>query len=95
MRYRSTLAALAGQLEELASAWRSPPRGDRSYAELVDRSDDVGPAGYRFSSDGQRALALALTRLLVEAGERSEESETPVDRGSPRPEPVARIVPGD
>jgi predicted acylesterase/phospholipase RssA len=95
VRYRSTLAALAGQLEELASAWRSPPHGDRSYAELVDRSDDVGPAGYRFSSDGQRALALALTRLLVEAGERSEASETPVDRGSPRPEPVARIVPGD
>jgi hypothetical protein len=55
----------------------------------------VGPAGYRFSSDGQRALALALTRLLAEAGERSKEAETPVDRGSPRPEPVARIVPGD
>ena len=95
VRYRSTLTALAAQLEELASAWRAAAPGDRSYAELVDRPDDVGPAGYRFSSDGQRALALALTRLLAEAGERSEEAETPVDRGSPRPEPVARIVPGD
>jgi predicted acylesterase/phospholipase RssA len=95
VRYRSTLTALAAQLEELASAWRAPAPGDRSYAELVDRPDDVGPAGYRFSSDGQRALALALTRLLAEAGERSDEAETPVDRGSPRPEPVARIVPGD
>ena len=66
-----------------------------AYAELVDRPDDVAPAGYRFTSDGQRALALALTQLLAEAGERSEESDTPVDRGSPRPEPVARIMPGD
>ena len=95
VRYRSTLTALAAQLEELGRAWRTPPDGGRSYAELVDRPDDVGPAGYRFASDGQRALALALTHLLAEAGERSEESETPVDRGSPRPEPVARIVPGD
>jgi predicted acylesterase/phospholipase RssA len=95
VRYRSTLAALAAQLEEFASAWRAPAPGDRSYAELVDRPDDVGPAGYRLASDGQRALALALTQLLAEAGERSAESETPVDRGSPRPEPVARIVPGD
>jgi predicted acylesterase/phospholipase RssA len=95
VRYRSALAALAAQLEELSSAWRWTPPGDRSYAELVDRPDDVGPAGYRFTSGGQRALALALTQLLVEAGERSEESATPIDRGSPRPEPVARIVPGD
>ncbi len=95
VRYRSTLTALAAQLEELGRAWRTPPDGGRSYAELVDRPDDVGPAGYRFTSDGQRALALALTHLLAEVGERSEESETPVDRGSPRPEPVARIVPGD
>jgi hypothetical protein len=95
VRYRSTLAALAAQLEELSRAWRTTPAGDRSYAELVDRPADVGPAGYRFSSGGQRALALALTELLAEAGERSEESETPVDRGSPRPQPVARIVPGD
>ena len=57
--------------------------------------DSPCPAGYRLASDGQRAIALALTQLLTEAGERSEESETPVDRGSPRPEPVARIVPGD
>ena len=95
VRYRSTLTALATQLEELSGAWRSAADGDRSYAELVDRPDDVGPAGYRFTSDGQRALALALTHLLAEVGERAEESETPVDRGSPRPEPVARIVPGD
>ena len=92
VRYRSTLTALAAQLEELGRAWRTPPDGGRSYAELGDRPDDVGPAGYRFTSD---ALALALTHLLAEVGERSEESETPVDRGSPRPEPVARIVPGD
>ena len=43
----------------------------------------------------QRALALTLTELLAEAGDRSETAETPVDRGSPRPEPVSRIVPGD
>jgi hypothetical protein len=36
-----------------------------------------------------------LAELLAEAGDRSETSDTPVDRGSPRPEPVSRIVPGD
>ncbi len=95
VRYRSTLTALTEQLEALGRAWRAEADGERSYRELVDRGDDVGPSGYRFASDAQRALALALTGLLAEAGERSEEAETGVDRGSPRPEPVARIVPGD
>jgi len=95
VRYRSTLTALAEQLERFGTAWRETPEGERSYAELVDRPDDVGPDGYRFVSDGQRALALSLAGLLAEAGDRSETSDTPVDRGSPRPEPVSRIVPGD
>jgi predicted acylesterase/phospholipase RssA len=95
VRYRSTLTALAEQLEALGRAWRATPDGGRSYRELADRGDDVGPSGYRFASHAQRALALALTDLLAEAGERSEEAETGVDRGSPRPEPVARVVPGD
>jgi len=93
--YRSSLTALAGQLERFARAWRETPEGERSYRELVDRGDDVGPAGYRLATDAQRALAVALSELLAEAGERSEEAETPIDRGSPRPEPVARIVPAD
>jgi hypothetical protein len=95
VRYRSTLAALAEQLERLARTWRETPEGERSYRELVERNSEVGPSGYRFASDGQRALALALTELLAEAGDRSEGAETPVDDGSPRPRPVARIVPRD
>ncbi len=95
VRYRSTVAALAEQLERFGRAWRSDPVGERSYRELVDRGGEVGPAGYRLASDAQRALALAITELLAEAGERSEEADTPLDRGAPRPEPVARIVPGD
>ena len=95
VRYRSTLAALAEQLERLAQAWQETPDGERSYRELVDRGGDVGPAGYRFASEEQRALALTLTELLAEAGSRSADAETPLDRGSPRPEAVARIVPGD
>ena len=95
VRYRSALTALAGQLERFGEAWRTTVEGDRSYRELVDRGGDVGPAGYRLASDGQRALALALTELLAEVGERSQDAEVGVDRGSPRPEPVARIVPGD
>ena len=75
VRYRSTLTALAEQLEALAQAWRAEPDGGRSYRELVDRGGDVGPSGYRFASDAQRALALGLTELLAKAGERSEEAE--------------------
>ena len=55
----------------------------------------MGPAGYRFASEEQRALALTLTELLAAAGSRSADAEAPLDRGSPRPEAVARIVPGD
>lgn len=95
VRYRSALTALAAQLERFGRAWRDAPEGERSYRELVDRGDDVGPSGYRFATDAQRALAVALTELLAEAGERAEDAETPVGQGSPRPEPVARIVPGD
>jgi hypothetical protein len=95
VRYRSALTALAAQLERFGDAWREAPSGERSYPELVDRAADVGPDGYRFASDGQRALALTLAELLAEAGDRSATSDTPADRGSPRPEPVSRIVPGD
>jgi predicted acylesterase/phospholipase RssA len=95
VRYRSALAALATELEELARAWRTHTAGERTYPELVDRPDDVGPSGYRLASGEQRALALALTELLVEAGDRAEEGPGSVARGAPRPQPVARIVPPD
>jgi predicted acylesterase/phospholipase RssA len=93
VRYRSALAALAEQLELFGRAWRDTPAEGRSYRELVDRGEDAGPAGYRLTSDAQRALALSLTELLAEVGERSEEAEGGVDHGAPRPPPVARIVP--
>ena len=96
VRYRSALAAIAEQLERLGRAWRADPEaGDRSFRELVDRGDDVGPAGYRLRSQAQRSLALSLTELLAEVGERSEEAETGVGDGAPRPAPIARIVPRD
>jgi hypothetical protein len=95
VRYRSAVTALAGQLEQFAHAWQTETGGERSYRELLDRPDDVGPAGYRLSSDEQRALLLVLTELLVAAGERAEQGPGDVARGSPRPEPVARIVPAD
>jgi predicted acylesterase/phospholipase RssA len=95
VRYRSALTAIAAQLEQFERAWRSHSDGERSYAELVDRPADVGPAGYRLASAEQRALVLALTELLVAAGARSELGPGDVALGSPRPEPVARIVPSD
>jgi predicted acylesterase/phospholipase RssA len=94
VRYRSALAALADLLEQLAAAWHEDPEGERSYRELVERAEDAGPAGYRFTSEAQRQLALALTELLTEAGALAERGPGSVARGAPRPEPVARIVPG-
>ena len=95
VRYRSALAAIAAQLEQFERAWHTHTDGERSYAELVDRPDDVGPAGYRLASAEQRALVLALTELLAAAGTRAELGPSDVALGSPRPEPVARIVPSD
>jgi len=95
VRYRSALAAIAGQLEQFGHAWRETPVGERSYRELVDRGDDVGPAGYRLASGDHRALALALSELLAEVGDRAEHGPGDVGDGAPRPTPVARIVPGD
>jgi hypothetical protein len=95
VRYRSAIAAIAAQLEQFERAWQTHGDDERSYAELVDRPDDVGPAGYRLTSAEQRALLLALTELLAAAGARSEAGPGDVALGSPRPEPVARIVPSD
>jgi predicted acylesterase/phospholipase RssA len=95
VRYRSALAALAEQLEEFGAAWRETPESERSYRELVERAEAVGPAGYRLTSQDQRALALALSDLLAQVGERAEQGPGDVRRGAPRPRPVARIVPGD
>jgi predicted acylesterase/phospholipase RssA len=95
VRYRSALAALAEQLEEFGHAWRETPTGERSYPQLVERGDVDGPAGYRLTSDDQRALALALSELLAVVGDRAERGPGDVGRGAPRPKPVARIVPGD
>jgi predicted acylesterase/phospholipase RssA len=95
VRYRSAVAAIARQLEQFERAWHARPEGERTYAQLVDRPDDVGPAGYRLHSAEQRALVLAVTELLAAAGARSEEGPGNVAEGSPRPEPVARIVPSD
>ncbi len=93
VRYRSALAALTELLEQLTAAWREDPEGERTYRELAERSDDVGPSGYRFTSEAQRQLALTLTELLADVGERAERGPGSVTRGAPRPESVARIVP--
>ena len=95
VRYRSALAALSELLEVFGAAWSSAPPGERTYRELLERAEDEGPAGYRFTSEAQRQLALALTELLREAGEQAAAGPASVTRGAPRPEPVARIVPGD
>jgi hypothetical protein len=93
VRYRSALAALAALLEQFTAAWNDDPHGERSYRELAERPDTVGPAGYRFVSEAQRTLALRLTELLAEVGEQSEQGPGDIAKGAPRPEPVARIVP--
>lgn len=95
VRYRSALAALAEQLEAFAVAWRHDFGTERSYRELLERGDDEGPAGYRFTSEAQRRLALGLSELLAETGERAERGPGSVGRGAPRPQPVSRIVPAD
>ena len=94
--------ATGARLPPSASCSRSsaPPGARRRPASggtgsSLERADDEGPAGYRFTSEAQQQLALALTELLAEAGERAAAGPASVTRGAPRPEPVARIVPGD
>ena len=94
VRYRSTLAALTELLEPLAAAWREDPAGLRSYRELLERTETEGPNGYRFDSEAQRRLAASLTDLLAQVGEQAAAGPGDVTEGAPRPEPVARIVPG-
>ena len=95
MRFRSALAAVGQLLEVFGASWSTAPPGERTYRELLERAEDEGPAGYRFTSAAQRELALALTELLADAGDRAAAGPASVTRGAPRPEPVARIVPGD
>ena len=94
VRYRSTLAALTELLEPLAAAWQEDPAGLRSYRELLERAETEGPNGYRFDSEAQRRLAASLTDLLAQVGEQAAAGPGDVTEGAPRPQPVARIVPG-
>jgi predicted acylesterase/phospholipase RssA len=95
VRYRTALTAIAEQLEGFAEAWEATSAGARTFEQLATRPDGEGPGAARFVNTSQRDLALDLTRRLAEAGRAVRDAAASLEDQSPRPEPVARIVPRD
>ncbi len=95
VRYRTALTALAEQLEGFSQVWGASEAGTRTYEQLATRADDEGPNAARFVSAAQRETALDLSRRLADAGRVVRDAVAELDEQSPRPAPVARIVPRD
>ena len=71
----------------------TPPTGERSYADLVERRSDEPPGSYRWRRVDQRNLALQTTTDLLSIATDLDRSEEDLAEGAPRPNPEARIVP--
>jgi predicted acylesterase/phospholipase RssA len=95
VRYRTALTALAEQLDAFAAAWQAAPAAERSYGQLADRGREEGPAAARFVNAEQRGTAVEMSRRLADAAEAVRAASTALDKNSPHPAPVSRIVPRD
>ena len=93
-RYRSALTALSRLVESFADAYALPDEGgNRSYAQLSQREDTDPPSAYRWSGIARRKLGEDFTAALDTAASVVKEKTVKLDKGGPRPEPEARIVP--
>jgi hypothetical protein len=92
VRYRSTIAALAAMLDQIATAYGSP--AEPTYLQLLLRGDQEPPPSYRMRAR-QRDLARSLTEGLVDVAARHPDAATVLGAGAPSPAPAARLVPQD
>jgi predicted acylesterase/phospholipase RssA len=93
-RYRSALTALSRFVESFADAYALPDEGgNRSYAQLSQREDSDPPSAYRWGEIARRKLGEDFTAALDTAASVVKEKPVKLDKGGPRPEPEARIVP--
>ncbi len=94
IRLRSFLGRLEESLMEFHKGFLDPEPGDRSYAQLLDRSKSDPPDSYRLTAR-QRTFLEEWVAQLLEIAEQAL-AAPPSERanhGEPRPAPVMRLVP--
>jgi len=100
IRFRTTITATAEAVRELAEQYhdRAPAAGERTYAELLDRTTTEPPSSSRLDNDDQRTATRALLEGLAQTIQDMDAppgSRADVARGSPRPQPTLRMSPHD
>ncbi len=93
VRYRSFMSLFERMLSNLRAGYLGTQPGDRSYAELIGRSDAEPPSSYRWSGADQRAFAAEATEAVVELAAEWESQDERFSEGAARPEPELRVVP--
>lgn len=85
VRYRSTMWLLEEFLSSLCNALANPEPGDRSYQDLIGRSKESPPHGYRWVSDAQKVFAEKVTTALCEFQQHSLRGPCSFGQGVPKP----------
>ncbi len=93
VRFRTTMGLLAGQLENIRNAQRSPENGDRTYEQLVVREDGESPRSYLLSRDQRVLTRDALARLIAMFEDWENKKYTFRDDDRPHPIPELRVRP--
>lgn len=98
VRYRSLMQLLEDTLNAIADSVKNPMPGERSYTELIRRSDDELPRSYPWRNNTQQTRADEATAELIhliEAWRKRVEvgAEGLFDGRVPQPRPELRVRP--
>lgn len=93
IRYRSTMTLIEDLLRFFIRAYKNPMHGDRTYAELITRSEDELPKSYPWKNQNQRSFAASQSNRLVDLAELWVKEAESFAVGTPRPRPIFRIMP--
>jgi predicted acylesterase/phospholipase RssA len=93
VRYRSSMDVIGTMLKGMVAAYDNPLPGDRSYAELITRGDDVLPSSYRWTSRGHMEFGRDATGDLMNLARAWSNNAQSFNNRAPKPTPELRISP--
>jgi predicted acylesterase/phospholipase RssA len=95
VRFRTTFAAAAELLQQLAAEYVEPSEaGGRTYPQLLSHDPATHPASYRLT-DGQRDLAVRLSERVEQLAAEIRAADQSLATRAPSPPPKLRMVPQD
>lgn len=94
-RFRTTFAAMAEMLQQIAQAYTARPQaGGRTYPELLAHDPATHPTSYKMS-DGQQEIARRLGGRVEEIAAELDAAGQSLAARAPSPAPTLRMVPQD